>query len=442
MAILPAKATILDYGCGRGDDVETLKSLGYRARGWDPVHAPSTRRVPSEFVTCNFVINVIDRPEERIEVLQAAWALTKTMLLVSARLEHERDAAHTVPRSDGWLTSRGTFQKFFDHDELAGLITHAISHTCDAVAPGIYVIFKNERLRQEWKAKRLRLPSSPRMSTQSSMLLKEHRGILEPLIDFILERGRLPASDELESFQDILKTFGSTKMAFHVVTLATDRELWAQSAQIRSIELLAFLAISQFDEIDQMKKLSPTLQRDVRAHFGNFKTAHERATRLLFASGSPRAIDLACRASTVGKLTPTALYIHKSAVSELPALLRVLLGCSERIIGTISEVNIIKIFRNEISVSFLEYPNFDSDFHPYLERTWHLDLITQKFKTIRFGNRNNRPILHRLHDFVSPTHPRYGEWLAKTEWEIAQGWYQKPETIGTEDGWESATLKK
>ena len=35
--LISPESTVLDYGCGRGDDVRTLGSLGFDCVGWDPV---------------------------------------------------------------------------------------------------------------------------------------------------------------------------------------------------------------------------------------------------------------------------------------------------------------------------------------------------------------------------------------------------------------------
>lgn len=34
--------TILDYGCGRGQDVNRLQQMGLEVDGWDPYYAPDT----------------------------------------------------------------------------------------------------------------------------------------------------------------------------------------------------------------------------------------------------------------------------------------------------------------------------------------------------------------------------------------------------------------
>ena len=38
--VIGHQTSVLDYGCGRGQDVERLKQMGLRADGWDPFFAP------------------------------------------------------------------------------------------------------------------------------------------------------------------------------------------------------------------------------------------------------------------------------------------------------------------------------------------------------------------------------------------------------------------
>ncbi len=38
--LIGASSTLLDYGCGRGDDLRHLGALGIDSFGWDPAHYP------------------------------------------------------------------------------------------------------------------------------------------------------------------------------------------------------------------------------------------------------------------------------------------------------------------------------------------------------------------------------------------------------------------
>jgi DNA phosphorothioation-associated putative methyltransferase len=78
-----------------------------------------------------------------------------------------------------------------------------------------------------------------------------------------------------------------------------------------------------------------TLQRDIRAFFGSYSNACRLADDLLFRAGSAEAVDEACRRSAVGKLLPTALYVHHTALEALDPLLRVYEGCARAYLGTL-----------------------------------------------------------------------------------------------------------
>ena len=71
---------VFDYGCGLGDDLRLLATMGFEACGWDPVHRADAPRHPSAVVNIGYVINVIENPGERQDALRAAWALAEHAL--------------------------------------------------------------------------------------------------------------------------------------------------------------------------------------------------------------------------------------------------------------------------------------------------------------------------------------------------------------------------
>ena len=77
-------------------------------------------------------------------------------------------------------------------------------------------------------------------------------------------------------------------------------------------------------------------------------------------------IYVSARSSAIGKQTPTALYVHRSALAELPPLLQVYEGCARVLSGTVDQANLIKLSVTQPQVSYLRYPNFDRDAHPTL----------------------------------------------------------------------------
>ena len=110
--VINMNSTLLDYGCGKGEDVHRLHKIGLSATGWDPSFRPDTTLINADVINLGYVLNVIEEPTERITVIKKAWALAKSTLLVSARTDLEKHELGKKYR-DGYLTSRNTFQKFY-----------------------------------------------------------------------------------------------------------------------------------------------------------------------------------------------------------------------------------------------------------------------------------------------------------------------------------------
>jgi DNA phosphorothioation-associated putative methyltransferase len=114
---------------------------------------------------------------------------------------------------------------------------------------------------------------------------------------------------------------------------------------------------------------------------------------------SAEAVDEACRRSTVGKLLPTALYVHRTALDALDPLLRVYEGCARAYLGTLDGANLIKLHRQSGKVSYLVYPDFETDPHPALQRSVKLSLRTREidcFDSSRLAARGFSVNGHRL----------------------------------------------
>lgn len=440
--LLTPNETFFDFGCGRGDDIARVGELGITARGWDPNHHPEARIIPSDVVNLGYVVNVIERPTERVQVLERAWATTRRLLIVSARLEHERDEAHVAPVGDGWATRHGTFQKFYEHNDLGRWIEEILRQPPVAGAPGVYYVFRSDADREEFLASRFRRQLALPRKRPSDEAYQRHRDTLEPLIDFVANRGRVPHEDELDTAEQLVEAFGSLKRAFRVVLWVTDETAWQGIRRERSIDLLVHLGLANFHGRLRWSELPKPMQRDVRSFFPSYSKACEQADRLLYAAGDPAAISLGARASTVGKLTGNALYIHSSALPEVPAILRLYEGCARAVVGTVDEANLIKLHRNEPKVSYLTYPNFDSNPHPVLHESLVCDLKQRTYRFTSYSGRRNPPILHRKEDFVVATYPRRQTFERLTAQEERFGLYAQSSEIGTLEGWRAVLAEQ
>ncbi len=431
---------IFDYGCGRGQDIARLSSMGFKINGWDPFFRPDAPRNPASIVNLGYVVNVIEDPRERDDALRDAYSLAKSVLVVSARLTAEaRDGAETADHSDGHLTSRGTFQKLFEQTELKNWIDQTLDVSALPAGPGVFYVFRNDEERVAFQASRYRRRAvAPRLS-RSETLFNEHEALLQPLIDFRVKRGRMPAEDELGSeIRAIREVFGSPKRAFQVIKRVTDAEQWDEIAAERTQDLQLYLALSQFDGRPRYSELPEELKQDVKAFFSNYTKACQLADELLFSLGDPEVIDAACRSSEVGKLTPSAIYVHESALETLPPILRLYEGCARGYIGRVEGANVIKLHRGDPKVSYLTYPEFEADPHPALTHSLTVNLQTFRLKSRRYNWLRNPPILHRKEAFVRHNHPLHAKFARLTRIEESKGLYDDPSKIGTRNGWNAA----
>jgi len=123
---------IFDWGCGRGRDVEYFVKSGFDAVGWDPVHFPGHKPWGIEnglfqWVHCAFVINTLPFPSQRLNLIKEIYEFLpqEGHLALATRSEYEIESKRKPSWkkfSDGWITSRGTFTRGFDTDEILSLV--------------------------------------------------------------------------------------------------------------------------------------------------------------------------------------------------------------------------------------------------------------------------------------------------------------------------------
>jgi hypothetical protein len=502
--------SIFDYGCGRGDDIRTLTNLGFNAAGWDPAHAPDNQQLESDLVNLGYVVNVIEDTRERADALRSAWELTRSVLVVSARLTWDPDAASGKPFGDGRITSSGTFQKYFAPEELKQWVEAVVDQPAITAAPGVLYVFRDSGLAQRLLARNSRATSRPKQGIAELLYLlradllrpvekfvSEHRRLpnptdiaestevieafgslraaftiirkatgpahwadidlgqrkrseqrfdehldeLQPLIDFVSERGRLPRAGELANEGELEEIFGSTRGAFSLIRRVTGPQRWTDVEEEARENFLVYVALSAFGGRPRFGDLPGDLQHDAKDLYGSYSAASEAADRLLYSIADLDAINDAIQSSPFGKLTPEALYVHADYVNELPALLRVYDGAARQITGDVDDATIIKFNRIKPQVSYLVYRNFDSDPHPCLEASIVSKLGALRVKFRNFAESPNPPIVHRKDLFVPDHYPQYSKFERLTRQE-ERAELLSQEGIGNRNGWEQLLASK
>lgn len=382
--------------------------------------------------------NVIERLDERTLALREAWRLAQRVLVVAARLTMDARGLAVSNYHDGILTKLGTFQKYFDQGELRGWIDQSLAVSSVPVAPGVFYVFRDPLLRESFIASRYRRRSVVPRLRRSEVLVEQHRPLFDALLAFVTQRGRLPDMTELPDARPLAEAVGSLPRAFATLRRVTDTAALDRIKLERTQDLLLYLALARFEGRPLFSALPHDMQMDVRAFCGTYAKACTAADELLFSAGDNELVDRACRTSTVGKVTPSALYIHTSGLSDLTPVLRIYEGCARAYIGRIEGSTVIKLNRGIPQISYLAYPTFDTDPHPQLYAAVVVALHTFRVQFRDYRESGNPPILHRKEELVPHSYPLRSRFERLTRQEERYGLYSSPESIGTMQGWQTA----
>jgi DNA phosphorothioation-associated putative methyltransferase len=86
-------------------------------------------------------------------------------------------------------------------------------------------------------------------------------------------------------------------------------------------------------------------------------------------------------------------------------------------------------------VSYSDYPDFETDPHPALQRSVKLSLRTREIDCFDYTASTNPPILHRKESFLTADHPLHAKFARLTQQEEKRGLLDDTATIGTKEGW-------
>jgi len=375
--------SILDYGCGKGDDLRELEAHGFNAIGWDPVHRPDTRIIISDIVNLGFVLNVIEDREERTDTLINAWKHTSKLLVVSVMIAGESKIEQFKPYKDGVITKINTFQKYYSQGEIRYYIESILGTKSIPVNQGVFFIFKDNIDEQEFLLNRQKIQRDWNQKTQRQLVnnsVKIKKSIIDKNIDLFsdywnttLELGRIPANDEFEFSDQIRRLVGSHNKAHNALINIYGNELYLESQQKRKEDLLTYFALSLFDKRKPQSKMPESLKRDIKVFFSNITSAIDKSKELLFSVGRPEVINQACvdtyKRLQTGYLEDNHSYtFHIDDLGNIPAILRVYIGCATQLYGDIENIHLIKAHIRSGKVSLMRYDNWEKKAPLLLER--------------------------------------------------------------------------
>lgn len=351
--------TVFDYGCGKGDDLRALKAAGVEAGGWDPHFAPDQLPQEADVVNLGFVLNVIENEAERTEALRKAWDLTRRVLVASAMLVGAVPVNGSKPFGDGYLTARGTFQKYFQQAELKGFLEKWTSVEPVALAPGIFALFRFPEDEQEFLLERRR---GRRASTSGYRSGRRERSnaprpelavriadVIDAIVALALLRGRLPHTDEVPTriHERLATERVSFTRALDASRATIDDEIWARAEARGHDDILVHQALNTLNRSGSASRPSPAMIRDIRYHFGSHQQLAEHAMEYLRALADPlRTAESAQRSAALGLGAideDGRLLIDGARLTEVEGILRCYVGCAVYLSGELDEDHIVRL---------------------------------------------------------------------------------------------------
>jgi DNA phosphorothioation-associated putative methyltransferase len=420
-SLLNGDYSILDYGCGKGDDAKELEAHGLNINSWDPVHKPEGEKIPSDIVNLGFVLNVIEEVDERTETLKNAFQLSEKLLVVSVMLAGSAKLEQFTRYKDGVITKWNTFQKYYSQTEIRSYLELSLKVKAVTLGQGVFAIFKDKSLEEEfylnrqyqsnqqdneqsastlWQQLTTR-PTQRKTSTKAQVknLYEKHSELLDDFWQQCLILGRTPANDEFECSDNLRRVIGSHKKAFELMINTVNIESFKQAQKQRRSDVLVYFALSLFEKRKAKSHMPARLQRDIKALCESYSQAIDLAQSLLFSVGNPENIANACNQAyqefNCGKLIHSKSYsFNRALLNQMPAVIRVYVGCAIQLYGDIDEIDVIKVHIRSGKVTLLKYDDFTNKALPLLTERIKIRLLDLDIDFFFYGDEYPYPPLY------------------------------------------------
>ena len=384
--------SVFDYGCGKGDDLKYLQSINVPSNGWDPHFRPNDPLIPADFVNLGFVINVIEDLAERQYALTRAYSLARNAIVVSTMLTSDQRKEGRSFR-DGYISSIGTFQKYYLQHELQSFIDGVLDESPIPLGPGVFIVFKNKEAEASFLASRVRSYSRAKMRfaierrecthetrrhENARELLPRQKELLDALWSQMLDLGRAPIETEVKDFAELTQHFGSYRSALKAIRDRYDLDELAESASQRRNEILVMLAIHHFRRTSRTVVMDSRLRNDILALFGSIRSAQQNALELIASLRQEETLKNAIQWSLengIGTLIDDKGFIvHRSLITRLPPQLQVTVWAAGLLGDGLEASDLIRVHDGEEKVSFYRYDNFDREPLPRLRHQCKVDI--------------------------------------------------------------------
>lgn len=154
------------------------------------------------------------------------------------------------------------------------------------------------------------------------------------------------------------------------------------------------------------------------------------------------AFAAAVKKLSYGKRLPTALYVIRPREGDLPLPLAETVRRAESAASPDVSWNLLKLHTDQFALTFLTYPEFETDPHPALAEATKINMNSGAVVRTDYRSRANPPILHRKEAFLPATDPRAPVFAELTKHEEEAGLYRDSSRIGNRIQWQTLIKRK
>ena len=388
--VLAPERTFFDYGCGLGDDVRFLRSLGYAAHGWDPAHRPDETLRRAAVVNLGYVLNVIERPAERVGALRRAFDLAETCLCVSVLIGSGSYAGDVRTFGDGLLTSRNTFQRYYQQEEVAKYLEEALGIVPIPLEAGVFLVFKRSEDAHAFLLNRLQrsVPLIHGVPRQRKRLLRaalldafrtEHKDDWAAYAEFVAAHGRPPANDESSALQAAAEHGLAPTDLWEAAANELPESQLNELRRLRTNQYIVFMAICRFRGAPKLGELSVTARFDIRYYFRSYSHLKELSNKHLFAAGDNDRVAELCSDAPVGVNTTDGYFVARRDLPQLDPTLQIYARLGELFFGDLDRMDVVKIHKTSPRLSLFSLTDLNEAV-PRLKTRVKIDLQGQQVR--------------------------------------------------------------
>lgn len=138
------------------------------------------------------------------------------------------------------------------------------------------------------------------------------------------------------------------------------------------------------------------------------------------------AVERLGASARLGLDVETAMYTQELCLIQI---------ADEKETILIDVMSVTDLDRFSGKLSYLAYPEFETDAHPALLRSIKLNMRTQYLECYDYLESPNPPVLHRKETFLADSHPLRERFARLTRQEEKHGLLEDSRSIGTRNGW-------